>query len=40
MLYAVKVILFFNPLLHRLFLDHDIIVLFLDNSEKIQKNLS
>ena len=34
MLHAAKVILFFNPLLHWLFLDHDIIVLFLDNIEK------
>ena len=26
-----------NPLLHRLFLDHDIIFLFLDKIEKIQE---
>ena len=38
MLYAAKVILLFNLLLHRLFLDQEmieIIVLFLDNMEKI-----
>ena len=29
-----------NPLLHRLFLDHDIIFLFLDNIEKNQEKLS
>ena len=29
-----------NPLLHRLFLDHDIIFLFLDNIEKINISLS
>ena len=29
-----------NPLLHRLFLDHDIIFLFLEKSEKNQENLS
>ena len=28
---------FFNPLLHRLFLDHDIIFYFIDNIEKIQE---
>ena len=28
-----------NPLLHRLFLDHDIIFLFLDNMEKIQEKV-
>ena len=29
----------FNPLLHRLFLDHDIIFYFLDNIEKIQEKI-
>ena len=29
-----------NPLLHRLFLDHGIFFLFLDNIEKNQENLS
>ena len=28
-----------NTLLHRLFLDHDIIFLFLDNIEKMQEKL-
>ena len=28
----------FNPLLHRLFLGHDIIFYFLDNIEKVQEN--
>ena len=28
---------YFNPLLHRLFLDHDIIFLFLDNIKKSRK---
>ena len=30
----------FNPLLHRLFLDHDIIFNFLDTIDKIKENLS
>ena len=29
----------FNPLLHMLFLDHDIIFFFLDNIEKNQEKL-
>ena len=29
--------MYINPLLHMLFLDHDIIFLFLDNVEKIQE---
>ena len=33
-----QLLLQFNPLLHRLFLDHDNF-LFLDNIEKIKKNL-
>ena len=30
---------FVNPLLHRLFLDHDITFFFLDNIEKIQEKI-
>ena len=31
---------FLNPILHRLFLDHDIIFHLLDNIEEILKNIS